>query len=99
MVGAICGGFSLGECLELFRKGDVIEESPGVIELVIPSPFEVAHCEEKVLQFFVAHKGEKGRIYAWRVWTVGAVIVGAPEWFGGFANSCEGSVRESGSKY
>jgi hypothetical protein len=39
MVGALCFSFGLCEFLEFFGEGDIVEEGPGVIELVIPRSF------------------------------------------------------------
>lgn len=55
VVGAFCGGFRLGKSLEFFSEGDVVEEGPGVVELVVPGSFEVAHRREEVEEFFVSH--------------------------------------------
>jgi len=90
IVEALCLRFGFCQCLEFFGEGNVVEEGPGVVELVIPCPFQIAHGREEVHEFFIAHEGEEGSVYARRVGIVGAVVVGAPEWLGGFADGCEG---------
>ena len=82
MVGAVCFGFGLGESLELIGKGDVVEEGPGVVELVVPGPFKVAHCREEIEEFLIAHEGEERSVYTWGIGVVGTVVVGTPEWLG-----------------
>jgi hypothetical protein len=98
VVRAICFGLGLGELLELFGEGHVVEEGPGVVELVVPCSFEVAHRRKEVEEFLVAHEGEEGSVYARGVGVVGTVVVGAPEWFRGLANGCSRSVGEVVSK-
>ena len=88
VVRAVCFCFGLCEFLEFLGERDVVEEGPRIVELAVPCSLEVAHAGEEFVEFFVADKGEKGRIYSRGVGVVCAIIVGAPEWFGGLANSC-----------
>lgn len=48
----------LGFGLELVRKGDVIKEGPGVVELVIPCSFHVLHCLYHTVKLLVPDQGE-----------------------------------------
>ena len=98
VVGTVRFGFSLRKSFELFCKGDVVKEGPGVVELVVPGSLEVAHGREEFEEFFITHEREEGGVYARRVWIVGSVIVGAPERFRGLAHGCKGSVEESCSR-
>jgi hypothetical protein len=65
----------LSTLLEFFGKGFVIDESPWVIELVVPRPLEIAHRRDQIVQLFVPDEGEKGGIDAGGVGAVGGVVV------------------------
>jgi hypothetical protein len=71
--------FSTRECggslLEFLCEGDIIEESPGIVELVVPGRLELAHGGEEVGEFFIADEGEERGVYAWGVGIVGGVVV------------------------
>lgn len=60
------GGGARG-LFELFGKGNVVEEGPGVVELVVPSPFEILHGLEDAGQLFIADEREQGGVDAIRV--------------------------------
>lgn len=76
----VAGGarFGAGFGLEFFVEGFVVEEGPGVVEFVVPGPFEVAHGCNHPVDFFVADEGEDGGVYSGRVGVVDGVIVGSP---------------------
>ena len=50
--------FGVGSCsrglFELFGKGLIVEEGPGVVELVVPSTLKVAHALQHVVELFIA---------------------------------------------
>lgn len=62
---ALCGGGLLGAPLEFVGKGDVVEEGPGVVVLVIPGGLELFHGGDELAEFFVSDEGEEGGIDAW----------------------------------
>ncbi len=88
VVGAVCFCFGLREFLKFVGEGHIVEEGPGVIELGVPCSFEIAHAREEFVKFFIADEGEESSVYSGRVRVIGAVVVGAPERFEGFANGC-----------
>lgn len=71
----LCLGDRLGLSLEFFRKGNVVEEDIGVVELVVPCALEILHCAKQVMQFLVTDEGNKGGIGAVGLRTVRGVIM------------------------
>lgn len=85
--GSVCGGG--GEIFELLGEGFVIEEGPGVVELVVPGRFEVAHRLQHPIQLFVADEGEDGGVDPGAGGGVGSVGgVGAVERGRGLVRFC-----------
>lgn len=87
---------ALGFCLgagagfEFVGEGDVVEEGPGVVEFVVPGPFEVSHGLDHAVNFLVADEGEDGCIDSGGIGIVGGVVICSPELAGGFVGFCEG---------
>jgi len=54
--------FGVGSCsrglFELFGEGLIVEEGPGVVELVVPSTLKVAHALQHVVELFIADQTE-----------------------------------------
>ena len=57
-------GDCLGPALEFFGELDIVEEGPGIVELVVPCCFQFFHRGDELVEFFVAHQGEEGGVYA-----------------------------------
>lgn len=57
-VAAFCFGKSLRLLLEFFGERDIVEEGPGVVELVVPCSFEVAHGGEHVVELLISYEGK-----------------------------------------
>lgn len=70
--------FGAGAMFEFFGEGDVVEEGPGVVELVVPGSFEVFHGLDHAVDFFIADEGEDCCVDAGGVWVVGGVVVCSP---------------------
>lgn len=66
-------GRSLRLIHKLFAEWDFVEKRPGVIELVIPCPFEIAHGLQHTLQLFVSHQSQQSRINSSRWVRVGRI--------------------------
>ena len=52
-----CLGLRLGLPFELFTKGYVVEESPGVIKFTVPGPLEIPHRLYHAIHFLVPYQG------------------------------------------
>jgi hypothetical protein len=76
-------GLSLRLCsfLKLLGEWHVVEEDPRVVKFVVPCPFQVAHAWKQLVQLFVPHEGDDGRIGSGGVGAVRSVVVfvGAPQ--------------------
>lgn len=73
-------GFGAGAFFELGGEGLVVEEGPGVVELAVPGPFEVAHGLHHAVDFRVADQGENGCVDAGGIRVIrGVVVGGSPE--------------------
>lgn len=59
---AFGAGLRLRLLLKLLGKGDVIEERPGIIELVVPCALEIVHRLEHARQLLVAHQRQQRRV-------------------------------------
>lgn len=83
-------GVGRGGLFELFGKGFIVEEGPGIVEFVVPRAFELLHAADYLGEFAVADEGEDGGIDAVAVRVVGVVIVArhAMERFGRFVGGC-----------
>lgn len=62
--------------LELFGKGHVVEKGPGVVELVVPCPLEVAHRLQHAFQLLVSYQGQQGGIDSGRVRCARRIVFG-----------------------
>ena len=58
MVIAFRFGHLLGGPFELFGKGNIVEECPGVVELVIPRLFKLLHGGDELVKFFISDERE-----------------------------------------
>lgn len=59
--------------LELFGEGLVVEESPRVVEFVVPCPLKVYHGRYHIVHLFIADKGQQrrtGSIGVFGVWRI-----------------------------
>ena len=56
VVGDVGFGEGGGGSFEIVCEGDVVEEGPGVVELVVPGGFEHLHGGYEFMQFFVPDK-------------------------------------------
>lgn len=84
-------GIGRGACLllELFREGLVVEESPRVVEFVVPCPLKVYHGRYHIVHLFIADKGKQcgaGSIGVFGVWRI--LVRRSYEGSLGFAGSC-----------
>lgn len=56
----VVGDIGFGECggssFEFIGEGDVVEEGPRVVELVVPSGFKHLHGGYELMEFFIPHK-------------------------------------------
>ena len=56
----VVGDIGFGQCgggsFEFIGEGDVVEEGPGVVELVVPGGFKHLHGWYELMEFFVPHK-------------------------------------------
>jgi hypothetical protein len=78
--GSTIVGFGVG-CrrrllLELFCEGFIIEESPRIVELVVPCPLEVVHGLDHVINLLVPHQCQQGRINPLGVFRIGCISFG-----------------------
>lgn len=83
-VAAFCFCFGAGALFEFFGEGDVVEEGPGVIELVVPGSLKISHRLHHAIDFFIADQGKDGRVDSRGIGVIGGVIVGSPEFACGF---------------
>ena len=94
MVVAFGFGDGLGAPFEFVGEGDVVEESPRVVEFVVPCCLELFHGRNEVVEFFIADEGEERGVDAgWGggVWGVVACCV-APERLGRLTDGVEERV-------
>lgn len=59
--------------LEFFGEGLVVEESPRVVEFVVPCPLKVYHGRYHIVHLFIADKGQQrrtGSIGVFGVWRI-----------------------------
>ena len=61
--------------LELLSEGYVVDKSPRVVELVVPSPLEVFHGLDQLDELLIANEGQQCGIDAIAVGIVGVVVV------------------------
>lgn len=59
-------GLRRGLCLllELVREVNIVEESPWIVELVVPCALQIAHGLEHALQLLVPHQCQERRVNA-----------------------------------
>lgn len=83
-------GIGRGACLllKLFREGLVVEESPRVVEFVVPGPLEVYHGRYHIVHLFIADKGKQCGADSIGVFGVWRILV---------RRSYKGSLRFAGS--
>lgn len=55
LISAFGFGVGSGHSFELLGEGLVVEESPWVIELVVPCLFQLLHASHYLLEFAVPH--------------------------------------------
>jgi hypothetical protein len=56
-VGCLCAGGGARLLLELVGEGHVVDEGPGVVELVVPDALEVGHALEHSVELVVTDEG------------------------------------------
>ena len=71
---------------EYFVKGLVVEKGPGVVEFVVPRPFQIAHCLDHAIYLVISYQREEGGVYSGRFGIVGCVVVCAPQMTIGLRN-------------
>lgn len=85
-LGVGCGARLL---LKLLREGLVVEESPRVVEFVVPGPLEIYHGRYHIVHLFIADKGEQcgaDSIGVFGVWRI--LVRRSYKGSLGFAGSC-----------
>ncbi len=82
-IAAFCFCFGTGARLEFFCEGDVVEEGPGVVELVVPGSLKISHRLHHAVDFFIADQGEDGCVDTRGVGIISGIVVGSPKIAGG----------------
>ncbi len=71
--------FGLGRCacllLELLGERLIIEESPRIIELVIPCPLEVMHTLKQIIELLITYQTQKSSVDARAIRVIWCVVV------------------------
>lgn len=65
----------LRSLLKLSREGLVVEEDPGIVELVVPRSLQVTHRRNEIVQFLVSDEGDQCRVGPGRVGAIGGIVV------------------------
>lgn len=72
----LCDG--LGFSFELGVEWFVVEEGPGVIELVVPGPFEIDHRLNHAVHLIISHERQYCSVYSRRVGIISGIVISAP---------------------
>lgn len=61
---AFCARFGGCETFEFFGEGDIVEECPGIIELVVPCSLQISHRLHHAIHLLIANQRQESRIDA-----------------------------------